>query len=134
MFYKFRQNNSGGFFKGPAVNVFIEANNQDEAVALAPVRTDGAVYFGCGDGCGCSCCGDRWSAYVDEETEQPELIVGGCFSRMKNEVDVAVIHYNDGTKHTITEEMFSELSDDIFEFRPLGDDLKYRTAIIKKPS
>ena len=56
MFYVYRQNNSGGSFLPPAVNVIVEADNAAEADTIA----DGVgIYFnGEGD---CPCCGYRWS-------------------------------------------------------------------------
>jgi hypothetical protein len=55
-YYMFRQNNSGGSFRTPAINVIVEASSKDEANYLATEYSD--VYFGgIGD---CSCCGDRW--------------------------------------------------------------------------
>ena len=63
-YYMFRQNNSGGLFRTPAINVIVEASSKDEANYLATEYSD--VYFGgVGD---CSCCGDRWSP-LDEWDE-----------------------------------------------------------------
>lgn len=61
MFYTYRQNNSGGKFKGPALYVCIEADSPKEANIIALKY----IYFG-GRG-DCPCCGDRWSEQWDCE-------------------------------------------------------------------
>ena len=67
--YRFRQNNSGGSFRKPAVTVYVEAIDAAQANARAE---DLDIYFGgAGD---CSCCGDRWypvSEGYDAQTEEP---------------------------------------------------------------
>jgi hypothetical protein len=56
--YHYSQNNSGGSFTGPALDVYIQASNSNEADAIAE---DNELYFdGCSRGWDCSCCGDRW--------------------------------------------------------------------------
>lgn len=69
MFYTYRQNNSGGFFTEPAVNVIIEAKNADHANDIA--ESKGLYFDGEGD---CPCCGDRWYA-VDKSdgTKRPQI-------------------------------------------------------------
>lgn len=77
-FFKFRQNNSGGSFTGPAVNVLVEAGTKPEAIA----RTEPHFTI-CGDSglyaeydyCGCCpCCGHRWSEpWGDEPIGLEEL-------------------------------------------------------------
>lgn len=66
-FYRYRQNNSGGFLLGPLV-VFIEAFSAEEANALAPVKA--GIYFEGGQDC--SCCGSRWYE-ADEYEGESEL-------------------------------------------------------------
>lgn len=62
-FYEFKQNNTGGSFvisepEGLTVHVIIEADNADEANAIAEQK---GIYFdGCDSGNDCPCCGDRW--------------------------------------------------------------------------
>lgn len=57
MFYRFGQNNPGGFFDGPQV-LIVEASSSQEAEELA---TEAGVYFdGVASGRDCECCGDRW--------------------------------------------------------------------------
>lgn len=66
--YKFRQNNSGGRFRKPAINVYIEAMDAVQANSRA---VDLDIYFGgVGD---CSCCGDRWerASEYNAQTEEP---------------------------------------------------------------
>lgn len=57
--FEFRQNNTGGYFKGPAVHVFIEA--MDEVGAQAR-----ANFLGLDNAGSCSCCGDRWNGCNEE--------------------------------------------------------------------
>lgn len=69
MFYTYSQNNSGGYFKGPAEYMIIEADNAEEANTIAEEH---GLYFDLrGD---CACCGHRWRPVDDEEgTVGPEL-------------------------------------------------------------
>jgi hypothetical protein len=66
MWYRFRQNNSGGSFvinDKVAVEVFIDAEDYIEANYKA---TRLGIYFnGCETGYDCPCCGDRWSQQYD---------------------------------------------------------------------
>lgn len=55
MFYFYSQNNSGGSFRPPAINVIVEASSAAEADSIAEGL--GLYFDGVGD---CSCCGDRW--------------------------------------------------------------------------
>ena len=57
-FYTFRQNNSGGAFTSPAINVFVEADSADEANDIAESYE---VYFDDDYDFDCKCCGQRWS-------------------------------------------------------------------------
>lgn len=66
-FYVFRQNNSGGYFNGPAVNVWVEASSPEEANDVA--QNHGVYFDGEGD---CSCCGNRWrQAYEYDAYDEP---------------------------------------------------------------
>lgn len=77
-FYKYDQNNSGGSFIGPAIQVFIEANSPEEANKIA-IQND--IYFDGENGnyvYDCRCCGPRWykaedlySIHYSEESEIP---------------------------------------------------------------
>ncbi|MGZ0151897.1 DUF7296 family protein [Kribbella sp. WER1] len=68
-FYNFRQNNSGGRFLVPAINVTVEADTPYEANRIA--QEHGVYFDGCESGMDCDCCGDRWfptAAYNAKET------------------------------------------------------------------
>ena len=68
MFFEFRQNNSGGIFIQPAINVIIEADSAEDANTRA---VDFGLYFdGCSDGRDCSCCGDRWYPQWNEDGDK----------------------------------------------------------------
>lgn len=63
--FHFNQNNSGGEFKGPALNVVVEADDAEQATERASRL--GLYFDGEGD---CPCCGDRWSeAYGKGDVE-----------------------------------------------------------------
>lgn len=71
--FHFRQNNSGGSWHGPAVNVFVEAETLPQAIALSAdhftLCGDSGLYADY-DSCGCCpCCGHRWTKPWDEEGE-----------------------------------------------------------------
>ena len=73
MFYRFRQNNSGGYFNKPARHVFVEATSEAEARELF-VKIDGC-YFDPDYRRDCSCCGNRWDSYIwDEYANDYELM------------------------------------------------------------
>lgn len=102
-FFKFRQNNSGGYFDGYH-NVLIEARNAIEANELA--QASGLVYFEDRGDC-VECCGYRWSEFwasditVDGYTIfSRELIEEGEHIRLQGYFSGAgdsVIVYYDGT-------------------------------------
>lgn len=77
MWYRFRQNNSGGSFhfepeNGIGVNVWIEA--YDAEVANVRALRLGLYFDGCADGIDCDCCGDRWDeAHADDGMEFPVI-------------------------------------------------------------
>ena len=99
-FYTFNQNNSGGLFEhdesaGIGYSVAIEATSAKDALRRAE---DIGIYFnGCDAGLDCSCCGDRWSDWMDESdgTETPTNGYGeGSF---KGGWGIpSYIHYMDG--------------------------------------
>lgn len=100
MFYTYRQNNSGGYFRGP-VCVIIEADSAEEANFIAEEKAN--LYFdGHGD---CHCCGNRWHTARDTEgTEEPTLYgenilfkVGASYLRG----DDCKIYYKDGREITV---------------------------------
>ena len=57
--YKFRQNNSGGRFVGPAISVYVHAETAEQANALAEAE---GVYFDEDYIYDCECCGTRWDS------------------------------------------------------------------------
>lgn len=73
-FYSFRQNNSGGSFHGPAVNVLIEASSLEEACSRTEPHftlCGGSGLYAEYDNCGCCpCCGHRWTAPWSDEPEE----------------------------------------------------------------
>jgi hypothetical protein len=62
MYYRFRQNNSGGLLRVPALNVYVEASSEQEALN-AFTQIDGC-YFDPDYKLDCRCCGNRWDEYV----------------------------------------------------------------------
>lgn len=72
-YFRFRQNNSGGFFDGTPM-VFVQADNADDANRIAQ---DNGIYFnGVADGIDCGCCGDRWHrVYDDDAIDTPTAAV-----------------------------------------------------------
>jgi hypothetical protein len=62
MFFRFEQNNAGGFFvEGLPETLFVEAPSPDEANTIAEAN---GVDFE--DGCP-GCCGDRWNRVYDAQ-------------------------------------------------------------------
>lgn len=97
--YSFRQNNSGGRWHAPAIQVFIQAPSARVANALAE---DYGLYFnGCAEGQDCSCCGDRWSPASEsyDGTDEPmvydqpaaEWLKDETYARWAQEAKVAQI-------------------------------------------
>jgi len=59
--YGFRQNNSGGFFTGPAETIIVvDAKSKDHALEVA--QKAGLYLDGVQLGRDCDCCGDRWNS------------------------------------------------------------------------
>lgn len=56
--YEYSQNNSGGFFKKPAIRVYVQAQAANVADAVAQHH---GVYFDEDCTRDCRCCGSRWS-------------------------------------------------------------------------
>ena len=74
MFFHYRQNNSGGSFQGPAINVIIEAPMYVIANDIA--ETNNLYFSGCDTGQDCSCCGDRWSAAWGNDGDTEPMVYG----------------------------------------------------------
>jgi len=61
-YWEYAQNNSGGFWKLPAITVWVEADTEAEAESIAK---ENGVYFSIfsgRDGDCLECCGPRWSS------------------------------------------------------------------------
>ena len=65
--WHFRQNNSGGFYAGPAYHIIVEADNEREA-------WEEAQKLGASNEGSCSCCGDRWYSEPDEIKSRDHVI------------------------------------------------------------
>ena len=106
-FYLFDQNNSGGRYldneeDGIAKNICIEAINVDDAISrMREITYNYSDY--------CTCCGERWSSWIDEEdgTDEPTKQNIPLKEYIEKEVeavknggldfnDNAAIHYLDG--------------------------------------
>jgi hypothetical protein len=56
-YYTFRQNNSGGVFVAPAINLVVKADSPEQADAIALAN---GIYFDTEYQQDCECCGQRW--------------------------------------------------------------------------
>ena len=77
-YFSYVQNNSGGFYEGPAITVIVEAETPEGADASAESV---GVYFDPDCNIDCECCGSRWSSCVDwddghEEVEDAFVYLG----------------------------------------------------------
>ncbi len=63
--YEFDQNNSGGYYSGPAKRVFIEAADSDAAYSILSEQEGFSASY-------CECCGQRW--YWGNEVPQSEMV------------------------------------------------------------
>lgn len=106
MFFHFRQNNSYGIWKGPAINVIIEAEDDEEANDLAEMH--GLYFNGVDDGQDCPCCGDRWYEVWGKGNEVPSCYgepvkeTGEYGSAVGNgEFPSLTIFYKDGSEKII---------------------------------
>jgi len=99
--FNFRQNNSGGVWCGPAINVAVQADSADEANSIA--EQHGIYFDGVQMGSDCECCGDRWyGVYSDDgENEYMEAIgsVSSSDIRWADEsgIPVWVAHFRNGS-------------------------------------
>lgn len=99
-YYRFIQNNSGGFFindddKGICEYVIIEAESGDDANERA--EKIGLYFDGASYGKDCDCCSDRWyRAYDKEGKDTPMLDNDSIYDVIANEYRKgAYIHYID---------------------------------------
>ena len=73
MYYHFRQNNSRGYFKKPAVHVFVEAETPEQASER--FLTIPGCYFDPYCRFDCSCCGSRWSNFFSDQLTAEDMRV-----------------------------------------------------------
>lgn len=103
-FFTFHQNNSGGSWSRPAINMIIEANSAREANGLA--EEYGAYFDGYGD---CQCCGDRWYELSKGDDGDPvpsiygspveeQLVKDKGWPYKDDKVPYAIVYYADGTQ------------------------------------
>ncbi len=91
--YRYTQNNSGGYFQEPAQEIVVQAISEDEALVISERhgRDENASY--------CRCCGERWSSYCDEDTDEkpePREPYGPT-----DKVPGTLFVYRDGTKEIV---------------------------------
>jgi len=72
-FFTFSQNNSHGFFEGPAQYVIVEASDHHFANALA---VSYGVYFDDEYDIDCECCGRRWNRAREHTADVEPSIYG----------------------------------------------------------
>jgi hypothetical protein len=113
VFFHYRQNNSGGWFKvdsdaGISVNVIVEADSSYKANWKAQ---DIGLYFnGVDNDRDCGCCGDRWDSIWDSSdgdevpsiygrpVHDPKALIGTRWAKSEPE---GFIHYADGSMEAI---------------------------------
>lgn len=94
-FFHIRQNNSGGYFienDYVATNLIIEALDAKDAENRMDSITADYSQF-------CSCCGARWSAWLDDEDGTEEPTVYG--EKIGKNCGSTIIHYFDGRKEKV---------------------------------
>lgn len=104
--YVYRQNNSGGFFKKPALMVAVEIDaksltgEESNTVAFSRAKSVGvdpnAPY--------CECCGKRWSDHAEEREDRPAADDGWDMYRKwakRDQVPLALYIHADGTKEEV---------------------------------
>jgi|TARA_R110002051_G_C8566175_1_gene475028 hypothetical protein len=93
MVYSFRQNNSHGYFKGPAQNIIvIDAKSEDFALEVA--KKAGLYLNGVRNGIDCDCCGDRWSDYASEFDNVADA-----------KASAEEYNYDDGKAYVVTDDL-----------------------------
>ena len=91
MWFHYRQNNSGGNWRGP-INVLIEARDADDANRIAVQHPDSPIYFdGCVDGLDCRCCGDRWYRQWASDGDPFPSIYGEPLIGQENPADLVLV-------------------------------------------
>lgn len=69
-YYTYRQNNSGGSFTTPAINLVVKADSKEQAEVIALAN---GVYFDPMFEVDCECCGNRWYDFADVSDTIPEV-------------------------------------------------------------
>jgi len=102
--HSFRQNNSGGSFKNPAISIYVQATSEEEADEIA--KEYGAYFDGCSTGSDCSCCGDRWyRSYGPEEDDfDIEEIRSNesYYFAVRDKIPTSLIVFANGKTETVT--------------------------------
>jgi hypothetical protein len=99
-FFRFSQNNSGGYFienEDVAIHLIIEALSAREAKSKMEDITASYSQY-------CSCCGERWSSWIDDDdgTEEPQIYGEPITTyRPSYRDETCVIYYSDGRKENI---------------------------------
>ena len=100
-FFTFGQNNSGGYYivnDDVAAFLIIEAQNANEAISKMEDITEDYSQF-------CSCCGQRWSSWMDDSdgTEEPMVYEAKIkVEKLKGWMSTStIIYYYDGTKEKL---------------------------------
>lgn len=110
MYYTFFQNNSGGFFIGPAEIVIIEGDSIEEIIKIA---LDNDIYFdGVHLGKDCSCCGNRWETPNGDSVHWnrvPEIYGEPAheYKSLSGEKKIKIIH-KDGIEDIVAPAMTSD--------------------------
>ena len=93
MFYLFNQNNSGGYLyqnEDVDYDVIMEANSKNEAFNKLYELDSGINDW-------CECCGERWSSYCPDESEDFIKLVK-ITSNSIWEQTLTIVHFKDGSK------------------------------------
>lgn len=94
-FFHFRQNNSGGYFienDDVAQNLIVEAvNAKDAELKMLDITASHSKY--------CSCCGKRWSSWIDDEDGTNEPTVFG--EKLDESCGSTIIYFFDGKREKI---------------------------------
>jgi len=69
-YYTFRQNNSGGVFVAPAINIVVKADSPEQATTIAIAN---GMYLDPEYEQDCECCGNRWYGDAIETDTIPEV-------------------------------------------------------------
>lgn len=87
--FHYDQNNSGGSFGGPAINVWVEARSAEEANGIA-------------EGHDCECCGDRWHSAYGEGKDKPEPQSPYAMNWSTKKIPHALLVYLDGRREEVS--------------------------------